>query len=116
MTSLQWTRVLPPMCPLFRGFTAVLMIESVDTISRDTPIHAIIIPSEARSIPGCVTGQNLPHGNFLRGRYPNDKLSPQSGYPRKISPPLVKILPPEPGLKEYDAYTTQNFHMHVVNT
>ena len=39
-----------------------------------------------------------PPGNFLRGReYPKGKLSPQSEFPRKISPPLatVKILPPQ---------------------
>ena len=36
-----------------------------------------------------------PPGNFLWGReYPKDILSPQSEFPRKISPPLVKILPP----------------------
>ena len=36
-----------------------------------------------------------PPGNFLRGReYPKDKHSPQSGFPKNFSPPLVKILPP----------------------
>ena len=42
-----------------------------------------------------VSQDQLPPGNFLQGREnPKEKLSPQSEIPRKISPPLVKILLP----------------------
>ena len=54
-----------------------------------------------------------PPGNFLQGReYPKDKHSPQSGFPRKISPPLVKILPPL--RTETNSVTrSHNFHLHA---